>query len=236
MNCWISFVLYAVTGQMREADAVMKEHGAAVRRHAKRQLALIPIARKPIYRGVLLEDGLRPVSANQFFDSGDLGGVFVRPVPRADGSDTVVDEEGCVAHAIESMSFVSHSEDIECAQWFGSPESAVSGAVAVVHPGARGYIVRLEKPPTLVLWHHSWTSTRMPRGFRISLDECARQHPHIREVADQFVWNAKTQKEVITMPSSERYKLEPVGEVDVKALDRKFCHPLFLAQREAENA
>lgn len=220
MNCWIAFVLYAVTGRMREADIIMREHGASVRRHAKKQRILMPFKAKPIFRGMLFDNG-RSISSNS------LDGVIAKPAPCPDGSDIVIGEDGCVDHAIEPMSFVSHSEDLECAQWFASPQAAISEFVVALRPHIRGYTIRLKRPPACVLWHHSWTDARIQGESPIPLSVAAMRHPHICEFADQFRWNARTQSEVITEPTSERYKLEPVGDVDVKALDLKFCHPAF---------
>ena len=230
LNSWISFVLYAVTGQMKEADGLMREHGPSIRRHAKRQKKLMPFKSKPLFRGLLLDNG-RPVSNNAFFDLGDLGGIMVEPGRREGVEESAIGDDGCVKHAIDSMLFVSHSEDLECAQWFATPEAAVSGFVTKMHPDVRGYVVRLDEAPSRVLWHHSWMTARMLDGFSVSLVEAAIRHPDIRPFYDQFQWNAKNQSEVILEPSSERLKVDPVEEIDVKALDRKFCHPIFLAQQ-----
>lgn len=234
-NCWISFVLYAVTGQMAQADAVMRESGAAVRRHAKRQRKLVPIKENPLFRGLLIDNG-RPVSNHAFFEAGEIAGIVMNPGRRDGEPESVIGDDGCVAHAIDTMRFVSHSEDLGCAQWFATPEAAVSGFVAELHPNVRGYVVRLERPSSTVLWHHKWQACRMQGGMSIPLVQAALQHPHIAPFADQFHFNARTQSEVILEPSSERLKIVPVEEVDVKALDRKFCHPVFLAQQEAKNA
>lgn len=234
-NYWISFVLYAVTGQMAQADAVMREHGAGIRRQAKKQRKLVPIREKPLYRGLLLDKG-RPVSNHAFFEAGEISGIVMNPGRREGEPESVIGDDGCVAHAIDTMQFVSHSEDPECAQWFATPETAISGFVKELHPDARGYMVRLEKPPSTVLWHHKWQAARMQGGLSIPLVQAALQHPHIAPFADQFHFNARNQSEVILAPSSERLKIEPVEQVDVKALDLKFCHPAFLAQQGGRNA
>ena len=229
-NSWISFVLYAVTGQMAQADAVMKQHGPGVRRHAKRQRKLVPIKEKPLFRGILLDNG-RPVSNHSFFEEGELAGIVMSPGRREGEPESLIGDDGCVTHAIDTMRFVSHSEDLECAQWFATPEAAISGFVKALHPDVRGYIVRLEKPSSTVLWHHKWSAARMQGGLSIPLVQAALQHPHIAPFTDQFHWNARNQSEVILEPSSERLKADPVGPVDVKDLDRRFCHPLFLGQQ-----
>ena len=225
LNCWISFVLYAVTGKMREADAVMKEHGDLVRAQARRQRKLSPIKERPLYRGIVLQNGCA-ISNNSAVELGGFGIAVSLPV---DPGPNLIGEDGCVSHALEEMEFVSHTEDLECAQWFASPDAAVSAFASAVRPGIRGYVVRLPKPPSTVLWHHSWTDARTSGG-RIPLSAAALQHPHIAPYVSQFLWNLETQKEVITMPSKRRFKIEPLKDVDVKALDRRFCHPDFLEE------
>jgi len=230
-NTWISFVLYAVTGRMAQADSVMKEFGPFIRRQAKRQAEEQPVESKPLYRGILLDDG-RPVSQH---DSADVGG-GVLMVGMSPPGGSMIGADGCVPHALDAMTFVSHTEDLECAKWFASPDTVMGSFVATLHPGARGYIVRLEKPTTRVLWHHSWMDVRMPDGRgRIPLVSACLQHPELRQYADQFQWNARTQNETIIEPGPERLKIEEVDDLDVKALDKRFCHPSFLGQQERED-
>lgn len=223
VNCWISFVLYAVTGRMQQADAIMRLYGDKVRAQAKRQRKLMPIPKKPLYRGIVLEND-RPISNNEaIFDDGELLVVAKPPDP----GPRVIGDDGRVDHALAGMHFVSHTEDRSCAQWFAAPHSAVSAFAYRLHPNLRGYVLSLPEPPSLVLWHHSWTTARTPT-VHISLEDCALQHVEIAPYASQFSWNMKTQKEVILEPSSKRLEIEPLEYVDVNFLNEKFCPPQFL--------
>ncbi len=226
INTWINFVLYAVIGRMAQADSVMKKFGPFVRRQAKRQAEFQPVESKPLYRGILLDNG-RPVSQHESVEVG--GGVLM--VGKSPPGGSMIGDDGCVPHALDAMTFVSHTEDLECAQWFASPDTVMGAFVSSLHPGARGYIVRMEKPSTPVLWHHSWMETRMPDGSGwIPLAAACLEHPELRQCADQFQWNAKTQTETILEPYPERLKIDDVGDLDVRTLDKRFCHPSFLNQ------
>ena len=151
INTWVTFVLYAVTGGMSQADSIMKDFGPFIRRQARRQAALHPVESKPLYRGILLDDG-RPVSQHESVEVGD--GVMMVGMTPPGGS--MIGDDGCVPHALDAMTFVSHTEDLDCANWFASPDTVMGAFVSALHPGARGYIVRMEKPSAPLLWHHSW--------------------------------------------------------------------------------
>lgn len=60
MNEWISFVLYAVLGKMREADAIMREHSLSVKTFAaylaRRHREKFPREAALLYRGVVSDD------------------------------------------------------------------------------------------------------------------------------------------------------------------------------------
>ncbi len=228
INTWVSFVLYAVTGRMSQADSVMKDFGPFIRRQARRQAEIHPVESKPLYRGILLDDG-RPVSQHESVEVG--GGVMMVGMTPPGGS--MIGDDGCVPHALDAMTFVSHTEDLDCAKWFASPNTVMGEFVSALHPGARGYIVRMEKPSAPLLWHHSWREAWMPDGRdRISLESACMKHPELCQYTDQFQWNARTQTEAILEVSPERLKIEEVGDLDVKSLDKQFCHPRFLAQQE----
>lgn len=55
LNIYITFVLYAIYGKTGTADALMREHGDAVRRAADQLRQRLPFERKSIYRGMLLD-------------------------------------------------------------------------------------------------------------------------------------------------------------------------------------
>lgn len=55
VDIYINFVLYAIYGKLSEADALMRTHGASVRRVARMISETIPIKSKQIYRGALLD-------------------------------------------------------------------------------------------------------------------------------------------------------------------------------------
>lgn len=55
LNAYANWALYAIAGALREADAIMREHGESVRLVAKFLCARRPFERRPTYRGLLLE-------------------------------------------------------------------------------------------------------------------------------------------------------------------------------------
>lgn len=61
VNVYINFSLYAILGKLAEADDLIERHGAAVHRVADFLAKRMPIARAPLYRGMLV-DG--PVAAD----------------------------------------------------------------------------------------------------------------------------------------------------------------------------
>ncbi len=61
-NAYINFVLYAVLGKMGEADEMMRSMSDRILRAAKEFAVRAPVARVPIYRGMLLDPD-QPVSA-----------------------------------------------------------------------------------------------------------------------------------------------------------------------------
>ena len=54
-NVWITWVLYAVTGNLAAADSIMVQHGDSVRRVAKALSKLMPVPQRTLWRGLLLE-------------------------------------------------------------------------------------------------------------------------------------------------------------------------------------
>lgn len=235
LNCWVSFVLYAVIGKMAEADDLLKRHKKEIHAQAKRQAKLQPIQKKTLYRGLLFNDG-RPVNKLSFFTDEDLRTLDIEgyePERRQqeEKGKLVVDAEGRIPHAIDTMEFVSHTEDLDCAKWFSSPDSIISGSVRQHHPHACGFIMEIDEPPSLVLWHHTWTSA-LTKEISIPLEQAALMHPELRDLADQFRWNLRTQREVIVAASDKRFTVYSMDETDVAYLDKRFCHPYFLAQQQ----
>lgn len=57
LDLYINFTIHAIFGKLREADAIMRFGGEAVRQVATDLAAELPVAPMPIYRGVLLNPG-----------------------------------------------------------------------------------------------------------------------------------------------------------------------------------
>lgn len=57
LDLYINFAIHAIFGKLREADAIMRLGGEAVRQVAADLAAELPVAPVPIYRGVLLDPG-----------------------------------------------------------------------------------------------------------------------------------------------------------------------------------
>lgn len=117
----------------------------------------------------------------------------------------------------EGVESVSFTEDERVARWFADPGSVVSGAVAELHPGSRGYLMRCEPAAEDVLFHHTWPVSR-------SLPLLAAMHPDVDE--RQLSWNLRTQREVVLKPHRP-LRIEPFtpGEGETRALDELLCWP-----------
>lgn len=95
-----------------------------------------------------------------------------------------------------NLTFLSWSEDLDVARWFGSPESYISAPFTEHYPEVRGYVLTLPRAATRVLWHHSWR-----HAFGMPLEQLALVHPFMRrEGFRQVKWSLDTQHEVITAP------------------------------------
>lgn len=60
VSLYLNFVLHAVLGRLAEADWIMRDHGAAVRRVAAALLARYPFAVKPLHRGLAFDGPFDP--------------------------------------------------------------------------------------------------------------------------------------------------------------------------------
>jgi len=179
-NIYITFLLYAIYGRMREADAVGRRHRASIAATASWLRAAYPISPTEVYRGLLLEPE-------------DLHG---RP------------GHWLVAAYQPNLTFVSTSEEEDVACWFATPESAISGAVSQARPRTEGYIARFVPALKSILWHYTWRELPVVPGRPpLPLVEAALVHPDIADV-QQFAWNLLTQKEVILKPFAPGDELE----------------------------
>jgi hypothetical protein len=139
-----------------------------------------------------------------------------------DGADTLRTEP--------NLSFLSWSEDPDVARWFGSPDSYISQPFRERYPQVRGFALRLARPTTPVLWHHSWRN-----AFGMPLERLALAHPLLGyEACRQIAWSLDTQAEVITapMPIDELPHPEPVENLPGAALpelDRRLSPPWVAA-------
>lgn len=123
----------------------------------------------------------------------------------------------------DSSEFISFSEDPDVACWFADRDSVISGFVKVQRPRVQGFIIEAAPPsPAEILFHHSWADY-------LGLEKLAYEHPEIDPT--QFHWNVTTQKEAILKPPRGVLTVTPYEKFPHKttaALDKKFCHPLFL--------
>jgi DNA repair protein RadC len=145
------------------------------------------------------------------------------------------------------LTFVSFSEDLQVACYFGKTDTMISGFVKEQRPGVEGYILEYKpSKPSEILFHHSWGSRLpMPSGGKretvrmVSLVDIARMHPHFANPAalHQIDWNVKTQKEVILKPGPS-LPAKPVGDYGCDAttkLDERFVPPMFARGNPIEN-
>ena len=121
------------------------------------------------------------------------------------------------------LTFLSFTECLAVATWFGCERSEMSSFVHSIAPDRVGYIAgHIITDPDDVLYHHSWRAFEIS-GRLVPLNAMARMHPMVQDPA-QFDWNLATQKEVILKPIA-RLKVRPTGVVDHLALDARFLPP-----------
>jgi hypothetical protein len=122
-----------------------------------------------------------------------------------------------------SYTFVSWSEDVDVARWFGHPGTFISEPFREMFPEARGYVLTLQQPAD-VLFHHSWAN-----AFGMPFDQMALLHPLMgREGQRQIAWSLATQREVITAPLATLPAALPVDTVPgatVPELDARLSPP-----------
>jgi len=124
-----------------------------------------------------------------------------------------------------SYTFVSWSEDVDVARWFGHPGTFISEPFREMHPEARGYVLTLQQLTAAdVLFHHSWSD-----AFGPPLDYLALMHPFMgTEGQRQIAWSLQTQCEVITAPLATLPAALPVESVPgapVPELDARLSPP-----------
>ena len=113
------------------------------------------------------------------------------------------------------------------AEWFADPNSQPSRFARVQQPDVQGYIASRRIAPESVMWHHAWKRIPTEGGQAIDIADAALLHPDIQPISPQTLWNMRTQREVIVLPSLTTYPLEPVGNVDTAALDAQFFPPFM---------
>jgi len=201
-NYWVNFVLYAVTGHLAQADALVAQHGGDVLRVSRWMMGQRPVAIGVLYRGVLIEPGKL--------------------------------DRGWLEHE-EERRFLSYSEDKSVACWFADPASIISETVVEKYPASQGYLIKGRVPTSKVLWHHDWMQVEVPGAGVLPLAMAAALHPDIDE--GQFIWNAATQREVITQPPGRKgaklrvFSIESEGCPDSDELDARFAYPPYVASR-----
>ena len=132
LDIYATWVMYVVAGGLREADAIMREHGPLVEKVAKDCARRSPPTSARLYRGLLL-----PESAIIKIKPGHLR-LELDP-------------------ALMSMSW---SEDPDVACWFADRHSVISYFVTRRRPLDRGYITTATPKPAAIyeklLFHWSW--------------------------------------------------------------------------------
>jgi hypothetical protein len=222
-NVYLSWVTFAVLGDMSQADGIFSTYPTEVRRTARKLRAKLGVPDEPLYRGVLLEPEL----------------VSSGPVP---------------AHRPgEQISFSSWSTSRDVACYFADRGSVMAGAVMMLRPRVRGYVLKIDQAvKSKVLWHYSWAD-RLPSPdgkhqtnlFNLvgpSLHILARAihgQPQPPEyVAHQLAWNLRTQREVI-LQADPKIKAKFVSRSDFGcpgegSLDERFTSPVFRNPGEDE--
>jgi hypothetical protein len=122
-----------------------------------------------------------------------------------------------------AFSFLSWSDDVDVARWFGSLDAYISEPFRVHCPEAQGYVLTMQRPAA-VLWHYSWADV-----WGAPLPWMALRHPHIgAEGSRQIAWSLRTQREVITEPLTTLPPAQPVETVPgtpIPELDRRLSPP-----------
>jgi hypothetical protein len=128
-----------------------------------------------------------------------------------------------------SYTFVSWSEDVDVARWFGHPDAYISEPFREMFPEARGYVFTLDagaRSRATVLFHYSWA-----KAFD-GLSRLALVHPFMgAEGERQIEWSLRTQREVITAPLPTLPAALPVDDVPgalITELDRRLAPPWTL--------
>lgn len=132
--------------------------------------------------------------------------------------------------------FVSWSEDVDVACWFGSADSIISAPLAASNPRLRGVVLTMPAPRR-VLFHHSWSDEDgRGAGAGAGWSRLALLHPHMGpDGARQIAWSLRTQREVITAPV-ELPEPTPTGIVRTKSvadLDAQFAPGFLFDVKEA---
>ena len=111
--------------------------------------------------------------------------------PRSLHRGIMMDDADCFDPSGRAFTSWSESEDV--AEWFADPRSVMNEHMVAAHPQARGFLLSLDEPPDVVLFHHLWASDIG------DLPMFALHHPHMGSMgAHQIGWALFTQQEVIT--------------------------------------
>lgn len=135
---------------------------------------------------------------------------------------------GDYLHHQDGREFLSWTEDLDCALWFAHREAIISGPLIDLRPDAKGYLLLLRHPkPEWVLFRHNWKN-RIEAVTGVDLHSAAALHPQADP--DQFMWNLKTQNEVITCPLGSFPTLDAnaIQSLDIAELDKRYCYPPVL--------
>lgn len=125
------------------------------------------------------------------------------------------------------VSFISFSREVDVACMFAHTDGFMGAMMMQFKPGAKGYIAEYQPKKDEILFHHSWYY-KLP--FTQNLDNINRQLIANGIFTDlkQFVWNIKTQKEVMIYPTTETLHASPVEQYckkSVQEIEKKYLWP-----------
>ncbi len=128
-------------------------------------------------------------------------------------------QAGMLPH-MDSNTFMSFTEELSVACYFGNPQSDISKYLAIQDPNAKGYIATHHpRREGEILFHYWWAQ-------ELKLYKMAAMHPHIEDPM-QFRWYVNTQFEVITKPV-EQLAVKPIEEfncLSVEQLNEMYTPP-----------
>lgn len=201
-NVYLSWAVYAVAGRLREADAILRKRGPAVREVAAALRRRFPVEPRTLYRGVLLIDedaapgaiGAQPgVQSTSFTEDIDCARWFA--CPEASVSGAVVEEKG----------------------------ASVRGYLLEYAP-APGEILFHHTWRVL--------GPNVPDGGFVDLFHAAVYAEHVGALPEtgacQVAWALRTQSEVIVEALRGPIPVRPVGPLDAAALEARYGPPALV--------